>query len=46
MNRRMHGERDNDELDPKMVKEARRGEVAFMVKKLGMFEFGTLESST
>ena len=33
--------RNDEELDPKMVKEGRREEVEFMVKKLDMFEFGT-----
>ena len=31
--------RNDEELDPKMVKEGRRAEVEFMVKKLDMFEF-------
>ena len=33
------------ELDPEMVKEGRREEVEFMVEKLDMFEFGTLEEA-
>ena len=36
---------EDDELDPKMVEGARREEVEFMVKKLEMFEFGTLEDA-
>ena len=39
------GEEDEDELDPKMVEEGRREEVEFMVGKLDMFEFGTLEEA-
>ena len=34
-----------EELDPRLVKEGRGEEVEFMVKKLDMFEFGTLEEA-
>jgi hypothetical protein len=36
---------DMEDLDPKLVAEGRREEVEFMVKKLDMFEFGTLEEA-
>ena len=33
------------DLDPKMLKEGRREEVALMVKNLDTFEFGTMEEA-
>ena len=40
-----HEEDIGVELDPEEVKKGRKDEVEFMVDKLGMFEFGTLEEA-
>ena len=39
------GEVDGDELDTEQVKIGRKEELAFIVKKLDMFEFGTYEEA-
>ena len=38
-------DKEEEELDPRMAAEARNEEVEFMINKLSMFEFGTLEDA-